>query len=76
MPYQEILDAIKWYDSKMPYIDELKLVQDLSQKYNVEREDIIKRIQDVRTINKYIQENLIEHQSEKENSSIKIYMKQ
>ena len=76
MPYQEILDAIKLYDSKKPYADELKLVQDLSQKYNVEREDIIKRIQDVRILNKYIQENLIEHQSEKENSSIKIYMKQ
>ena len=35
MPYQEILDAIKWYDSKKPYVDELKLVQDLSQKYNL-----------------------------------------
>lgn len=75
MPYQEILDAIKWYDSKKLYVDELKLVQDLSQKYNVERDDIINRIQDVRRINNYIGENLIDHFKAKENDSIKIYIK-
>ena len=75
MPYQEILDAIKWYDSKKAYVDELELVQHLSQKYNVERDDIINRIQDVRRINNYIGENLIDHFKAKENDSIKIYIK-
>ena len=48
MPYQEILDAIEWYDSNK--IDAVKFVNELRQNYNVENDDIIKRIQDVRTI--------------------------
>lgn len=75
MPYQEMLDAIKWYDIAKPYIDELKFVRDLSQKYNVERDDIINRIQDVRRINNYIEKNLIEQSYKKENDSIKIHIK-
>lgn len=52
MPYQEILDAIEWYDSNK--IDAVKFVNELIQKYNVDRDDIIKRIQDVRAIKKHL----------------------
>ena len=53
MPYQEILDAIEWYDNNTK-IDAVKFVNELRQNYNVEKDDIIKRIQDVRTIKKHL----------------------
>ena len=52
MPINEISMEIKQYDESRPKIDELKFVKDLSNKYNVSKNDVILRIQYVRRINK------------------------
>lgn len=52
MPIDEISTAIKQYDESCPKMDEIKFVKDLSNKYNVSKNDVILRIQYVRRINK------------------------
>lgn len=56
MPIEEISKEIKRYDSSIPKLDELKFVNELCKRYNVDRKAIIKRIQNVRRINRYLKE--------------------
>lgn len=56
MPIEEISKEIKRYDSSYPRLDELKFVNDLCKRYNVERRTIVKRIQNVRRVNRYLKE--------------------
>ena len=55
IPLEEISKEVERYDSSSPKLDELKFVDDLSKKYNVEIFMIIRRIKDVRKINKFKQ---------------------
>lgn len=57
MPIEQISRAIKMYDSSSPKLDAVKFVDDLCERYGVDRETIVKRIQNVRRINKYLKEN-------------------
>lgn len=52
MPKEEIEKSIEYYDSfkGLERLDELKFVNDLAQKYSTDRNNIIKRIQQVRSI--------------------------
>lgn len=59
MPIEQISRAIKMYDSSSPKLDAVKFVDDLCERYGVDRETIVKRIQNVRRINKYLKENNI-----------------
>ena len=52
---EEISKEVDRYDSSSPKLDELKFVDDLSKKYNVEIFMIIRRIKDVRKINQFKQ---------------------
>ncbi len=52
MPYQEILDSINDYDSKR--YNAVVFANYLADKYGVSRENIIKRVQDVRKISNYV----------------------
>ena len=54
MPIKEIEEAIEYYDSHsvLDKPDELLFIKELAQKYGVEKSKIIKRIQDVRAINR------------------------
>lgn len=56
MPQKEIETAIYEYDKSCPKMDELKFVNDLADKYSVERGDVILRIQYVRRINKELRQ--------------------
>lgn len=58
MPLGEMTKAIGEYDESSPKMDELKFVSDLAKKYNVERGQVITRIQHVRRINKKLQKSL------------------
>lgn len=51
MPYQEILDFVNDYDSKR--YNAVIFTNYLAEKYGVSRENIIKRVQDVRKISNY-----------------------
>lgn len=51
IPYLPICLDIQRYDYSKPKIDEIKFVASLAQKYGVNKEDIIKRIRDVRYLN-------------------------
>ena len=55
IPLEEISKEVDRYDSSSPKLDELKFVDDLSKKYNVEIFMMIRRIKDVRKINKFKQ---------------------
>lgn len=55
IPLEEISKEVDRYDSSSPKLDELKFVDDLSKKYNVEIFMIIRRIKDVRKINQFKQ---------------------
>ena len=57
MPKNEVEDAIEIYDASEPKMDELKFVQGLADKYQVNRGDVITRIQYVRRINNAIKRN-------------------
>ena len=50
MPKKEIEIALEEYDNARPRLDAVKFVSDLYKKYDVEREDVILRIQYVRKI--------------------------
>ena len=72
MPIEEISKEIKRYDSSRPRLDELKFVNDLCKRYNVDRRTIVKRIQNVRTVNRYLKLKKMElNQIEEENSKRK-----
>lgn len=52
MPIEEIESEIEKYDNSYPEIDELKFINELSTRYNVDRNFIIERIKTVRGINR------------------------
>ena len=54
MPIEEILKEISRYDSSSPRLDAVKLVDNLCERYNVDRKTIVKRIQNVRTVNRFL----------------------
>ena len=56
MPIEEISKEIKRYDSSHPRLDGVKFVDNLKERYHVDRETIVKRIQNVRKINRYLRE--------------------
>lgn len=56
MPISEITAFIEFYDNSSPKYDELKFVSMLETRYDENRENIIKRIQQVRRIMKYQKE--------------------
>lgn len=56
MPIEEISKEIKRYDSSHPKLDEIRFVNELCKKYDVDRKTVVKRIQNVRRINRYIRE--------------------
>jgi len=57
MPIEGIYKEIKRYDNSCPKLDAVKFVDNLKEKYNVDRETVVKRIQNVRRINRYLKEN-------------------
>lgn len=54
MPFDEINKHIDRYDSSLPKLDAIKFVNELASTYNVDKDKIIRRIQEVRNINKVI----------------------
>lgn len=55
MPLEEIREFLDLYDTSSPKLDEVKFIINLQNKYLETRENIIKRIRQVRHINKYEQ---------------------
>jgi hypothetical protein len=53
MPTSEIKTFIEFYDNSSPKYDELKFISMLMTRYNECRENIIKRIRQVRSVIKY-----------------------
>ena len=56
MPIEEISKEIKRYDNSCPRLDEVKFVDNLKERYNVDRRTVVKRIQNIRRINRYLRE--------------------
>jgi len=56
MPIEEIYKEIKRYDNSCPMLDAVKFVDNLKERYHVDRKTVVKRIQNVRRINRYIRE--------------------
>jgi hypothetical protein len=52
MPYQEILLALREYDSTHPKPDEIKFVRNLQEKYNQTEKNVLMRIKYVRRLSK------------------------
>ena len=50
LPFDEIESELIKYDKSSPKMDELRFVNDLSKKYNVDIETIISRIKEIRQI--------------------------
>lgn len=57
IPMMDIKEQLTIYDDTRPRMDELKFISDLQIKYNVDRNTVIKRIQSVRVISKYLRKN-------------------
>ena len=53
LPKEEINEYLNLYDNSSPKLDELKFIVMLQNKYNESRENIIKRIRQVRLLTKY-----------------------
>ena len=53
MPIEEIKEFLDTYDASSPKMDEVKFIINLQNKYQETRENIIKRIRQVRHITKY-----------------------
>ena len=53
IPKAEIQEDIKAYDNSRPKMDAVKFADDLADKYGVERDWVVKRIQHVRMMNKF-----------------------
>lgn len=54
MPFEEIFKELEIYDASRPRLDEVKFVDNLGKRYNVDRETIVQRIQNVRAVNRYL----------------------
>lgn len=52
MPIEEIEKEIERYDNSKPKLDELKFISELVTLYNVEKYKVIRRIQEIRMINR------------------------
>lgn len=52
MPYTQILPKLQKYDSSKPKMDELKFISDLQKDYGQNEEAVIRRIREVRSLNK------------------------
>lgn len=57
LPLEEMIVALNNYDNSNPKIDELNFINFLAIKYNVSKYEVIRRIRDVRKINKFINES-------------------
>lgn len=53
IPREDMLRVLNEYDNSHPKMDEVKLINDLSIKYQVNREIILKRIREVRILQKF-----------------------
>ena len=53
MPLDEISELLNLYDNSSPKMDEVKFIVNLQNKYAEPRENVIKRIRQVRHITKY-----------------------
>ena len=53
MPRKEIETAIKEYDNAKPKMDAVKFVDSLAEKYGIDRDLVVKRIQHVRMLIKF-----------------------
>lgn len=56
MPFEEISREIKKYDSSFPRSDAGKFVDNLCERYKVDRKTVVNRIQNVRRVNRYLNE--------------------
>ena len=58
MPFVQIKQAIKHYNDSSPRMDELVFVHDLCQKYGQERESVLRRIREVKRIDRERRERI------------------
>lgn len=52
MPYEKMLAELELYDSSKPKMDELKFIHDLQKKYEQEDDAVVRRIREVRRLEK------------------------
>lgn len=67
MPFEEVNDLIKLYDTKKPKMDEIKFINDLGKSYNALPKTVISRIKHVRGVAKVFNKNkemILESQSD------------
>lgn len=57
MPFEEVNDLIKLYDSKKPKMDEIKFINDLGKSYNALPKTVISRIKHARGVAKVFNKN-------------------
>lgn len=57
IPFYYLDLDLKTYDAITPKVDEIKFIEGLRLKYNVDKVDILNRIKDVRKINAYLKNN-------------------
>lgn len=57
MPFEEVNDLIKLYDTKKPKMDEIKFINDLGKSYNALPKTVISRIKHVRGVAKVFNKN-------------------
>ena len=58
MPFVQIKQAIKHYNDSSPRMDELVFVHDLCQQYGQERESVLRRIREVKRIDRERRERI------------------
>lgn len=67
MPFEEVNDLIKLYDTEKPKMDEIKFINDLGKSYNALPKTVISRIKHVRGVAKVFNKNkemILESQSD------------
>ena len=52
MPFVQIKEAIQRYDASFPKMDELVFIHDLCKRYGQEREPVLRRIREVKRIDR------------------------
>lgn len=57
VPYEKILNKLYEYDKSSPKYDEILFIDELCKEFNVDKTIILKRIREVRKIEKYIKKN-------------------
>lgn len=57
MPFEEVNDLIKLYDTEKPKMDEIKFINDLGKSYNALPKTVISRIKHVRGVAKVFNKN-------------------